>query len=151
MPATDVDPFADPVTDFADMYLNMEDLLGRTVIVVPTSIETRPSTMPGQTGKTFDVAVSDVIVLDGPLNEKIGSLPHIAQGFWVTGSAVVNMVRSKVGTGQPVIGHMTQVPSKTKGFGPRYELEKVGDDVKSAQSTRAAWKLYKDQVEIPPF
>lgn len=148
---TDQDPFADPTSDFSDNYLKMEDLLERTIIVIPELIQTEQSTMPGNTGKTYDVAVSDVIVLDGGTNEKIPTLPHFASNFWITGAAAVNEVRSKAGTGTPIIAKLTRVPSQTKGFGPRYELAAVGTEVKQAQTTKAAWKQYKDQKDEVPF
>jgi hypothetical protein len=141
-------PFADPDVDAASgTFVKMEDLMGRHVIIVPKAIEEKEGTNPAFGNSKYNVAISDLIVLDGRKTEKITEVPLIQYDFWVTGFAVIAELRKYVGTGTPVLGYLG-----IKGKG--YFFEPAGKDVAEAASTKKAWEQYEDERaanKVPPF
>ena len=147
--------FADPDTEAPDResglkFFKMEDLIGRNVIIVPKSIETKQGTFErdGKPPSSYESITADLIVLDGRKTEKIPELPRIERDFWVTGYNVVAELRQFVGKGQPVIGYLAT-------SGKAYVLDKAEKAVQEAKSTEAAWEEYEKggstQKEEPPF
>ena len=103
MTETTVDPFASPAEGQGD-YVTLDDLgvtanldgtaTGRLVLIKPASIQTN---IPGKPSvqqpnpKPYSAVYGELIVLDGPINDKVPVVPmsfpdfRLHQGYIVTG------------------------------------------------------------------
>jgi hypothetical protein len=122
----DVDPFVDA----SDAWVKVEHLKGRLVLVTPTAVGQRASTMRGQEGKMYDYVETETVVLDGEPTDLLPTIPCVLDGFQWAGSAVVPQLKSKVGTGRMVLGRANSKPSQTKGFGDANVLSAPTDEDK---------------------
>lgn len=100
----DEDEFATPVRE----WLGIEDLDGRLVIVFPEKSTTKVSRTNGQ---EYEVVIGDVVIVDGPVTDKIPALPHLAPAMHLSSSGVVAGLRANVGKGKPVLGRIDSRPS----------------------------------------
>ena len=67
---TATDPFGAPVSEF----VKLDDVLGRLVLITPSTITKGiASTLKGQEGKTYDAVRALVVVLDGSRVAQVGS------------------------------------------------------------------------------
>lgn len=137
----------DPFSDATSGFVKLEDLMGRLVLVVPQSIETRASTLPGSIGKQYESVTCDVIVLDGEVTEKIEEVPATLESVFFSGQVVVGQLKPKVKNHGMVLGRLGQQPSQTKGFGPAWVLNPPEEkDKKVARPAAAAYiKALEDQ------
>lgn len=142
-PAVEPDPFNNATTEF----VRLDDLVGRAILVIPKELTERVSTLPGSNGKTYESVTADVIVLDGPITEKIPSIPSTHESVFFSGQVVVGQLKPKVATNGMVLGRMAQQPSKTKGFGDAWVLQPPVDADKVL--ARPAARAYLDASD--PF
>jgi hypothetical protein len=119
--ATDVDPFAvddEPFDDTFDLaggaaFVKMEDLLGRLLLIKPTSIGERESTIQGaKPGDTYEYVECDVVVLDGEPTELIESVPTVLEAFQFSGAVVVSSLKPKLRNGKRLLGRLGQHKAK---------------------------------------
>ena len=138
----DEDPFAGVDEDFDNPdrdFLEIDDLDGRLVIVFPLSSSLEKSTKPN--GKDFTRVVADVVIVDGPTTAKIPHLPFLAKDFYLSAGAVVGAVKSKVGTGRPVLGRVDSRPSSYNKQVKAYGLADAED--KDKDKARPALAKYR--------
>ena len=109
------DLFEDVVAD----YVTVEDLEGRHIVVFPDRIETVESTKPN--GKPYDRIVADVIVLDGPVTDKITEVPFTVTEMYLSATNLVARLRASVRDRKVRLGYVDSVPSSynksVKAFG----------------------------------
>jgi len=104
-------------------FMKLDNVLGRLLLVEPISRGERESTMPGQSGKIYAYIESDVVVLDGDINEDFEELPSVLDNFQISGQAIVGQLEGALKKGRKVLGRLGQKPSATKGFGKAWVLE----------------------------
>jgi hypothetical protein len=108
--ATSTTPDADLFEDVVADYVGIDDLDGRHLVVIPDRIETAEST--SQPGKTYERIIGDVIVLDGPVTDKITEVPFVVTEMYLSATNVVNRLKSSVKDRKPRLGLVDSVPSK---------------------------------------
>lgn len=123
--AVEDEDFAKPARD----YLEIADLDGRLLIVFP---ETIGELVSEKNGKPYDRIIGDVVIVDGPLTDKIPALPHLAPAMHLSASGVVAVLRAHVGKGKPVLGRVDSRPSKFNKLIPAYGLADPEDKDKTA-------------------
>jgi hypothetical protein len=135
-----VDDFDDPQTE----YVTPEDYDGRTVLVYPkTVVDNLPSTIPGNSG-TYSRVTADVVVVDGPVTEKIPSVPFVIRDAFLSGDAIVSRVRANIGTGKPVLGRIDSRPSTANRKIQVYGIVKVPADDPVRETAVKARDMYRD-------
>jgi len=160
MATATADPWADPdETALAVQYPRMDDLMGRHLFIIPKEVQTKEGKPKEQGGEpeSYDVVVSDVIILDGRKSEKIPSLPYIQKDFWVSGSKVVAELKAhmkKYPSGKPCLGFM-------EIRGRAFWFVAADPDVAKDPKTAMAWEAYQnpqaqqfagpEQNQDPPF
>lgn len=118
----------DPFSDARSGFVKLDDLLGRLLLIVPKSVETRPSRMPGApAGATYESITADVIVLDGPVTELVEEVPMTIEGTFISGGVIVPQLKPKIASQGMVLGRLGQQPSQTKQFGPAWVLQPPTD------------------------
>lgn len=132
------DPFADPAIP-PSTYPSVESLRGRLVMITPRSIEQRPSQQNPQV--MVDRITGDVSVVDG-----LGPVPVFKQhqatgqmldgpdftGMYLSGSRVVDQLRSFVGTGRAVLGVIdTRNPGTMAGLGNPWGITAATEEQKA--------------------
>jgi len=148
------DPFEDEDFDPASTaFLNTSHLLGRLLLVAGTELRVKPSTQKGaKEGSTYEVVVADVIVLDGPVDDMIPTVPFIAEGIHLSGQVLVGQVRNTAKTGKMVLGRMEQRPSanfpQSKGA---WTLAEPTDADKAIARSPAKAYLKQRQEATDPF
>ena len=120
----DVLDFEDPTTEF----VTIEDIDGRTVAVFGKEIRRDKGKSDG---KEYDKVIADVIVLDGPVTDKITEVPMLIPDMHLSAGAVVGAVRGTVRTGKPVMGKVDSRPSQYNKKVMAYGLQKVDAEVKN--------------------
>lgn len=128
-------PTTDPFSDARAGFIKLDDLLGRLLLVVPLSIEDRPSTQPGKTNETYESLTCDVIVLDGEINDMIEAVPSTLEGIYISGGVIVPQLKPKLARGNRaagmVLGRLGQQPSQTyKKGSPAWVLTEPTDEDK---------------------
>lgn len=103
-PATTDEEFAEPITE----YVSLEDLDGRLVIVFPKKVTEGTSK---NNGEKYDIAVSDVVIVDGPLTDKITELPMVVSDMHLSAKGVFSRIRAYAGQDKPVLGRIDSKPS----------------------------------------
>jgi hypothetical protein len=134
---TATDPFGAPVSEF----VKLEDILGRLVLITPnTIIKGIASTLKGQEGKTYDAVRAQVVVLDGPVSEKIEAVPTALEDFRLSGASIVPAVMARFkATGATVGGGQGEYDVAPKDPAVPYVLGRVAQ-VKSSYGT-PSWVL----------
>lgn len=132
------DPFADPAIP-PSTYPSVESLRGRLVMISPRTIEQRPSQQ--NPAVLVDRITADVSLVDG-----LGPVPVFKQrqatgqyldgpdftGMYLSGSRVVDQLRTFVGTGRAVLGVIdTRVPGTMAGQGNPWGLTAATDEQKA--------------------
>jgi hypothetical protein len=114
------DDFDDPQTEF----LSVDDLDGRAVLVYPKSVQDNlPSNRAG--GKPYSMVIADVVVLDGPVADRIPTVPFIARDMHISNAPIVPRIRQNVGVDKPIIGRIDSRPSSQNAKLPVYGLAKL--------------------------
>lgn len=128
--ATDAgaDMFDDPSTDF----VTVDDLDGRLVCVYPKEVRREDSRT--NAGKQYDKIVADVIVLSGPVTDKVTEVPMFLPDMHFSAGAVVGALRGGVGTGRPRLGRIDSQPSRHNRQVKAYGMKPATD----AEKTQAA-------------
>lgn len=134
----------DPFSEASSSFITLDDCnvdangntpavgvtAGRLLLIEPLSIETRPSNLPGQTDKTYESITANVVILDGPVTEKIDAIPLKVDGMFVSGTVIVNQLKPKLPEKKPaqkyMLGRLGKQPSQTKGFGGAWVLNGNG-------------------------
>lgn len=125
-PATDSTlEFDDPTTEF----VTIDDLDGRTICVFAKESQIAESTKPG--GKPYPKVIADVIVLDGPVTDKIAELPMLVPDMHLSATAVVASVKPGVRTKRPIMGKVDSRPSQYNRQVKAYGLQQVDQDTKN--------------------
>ena len=134
---TATDPFGAPVSEF----VKLDDVLGRLVLITPsTIIEGIASTLKGQEGKTYDAVRAQVVVLDGPPSEKIDAVPAVLEDFRLSGASIVPAVMARFkATGPTVGGAAGEYDVAPKDAAVQYVLGRVAQ-AKSSYGT-PSWVL----------
>jgi hypothetical protein len=120
----------DPFDSAREGFVKMDDLKGRLILVSPTGIGTRDSTLPGSQGKVYEFVESTTVVLDGGPDEMVTEVPMVLDGFQFSGQAITGQLKPKVARRGMVLGRLGQKPSQTKGFGPAWVLQEPTEDDK---------------------
>lgn len=155
----------DPFSEARSSFVTLEDCFrdsdgavlpvgspkGRLILVEPLSIEKRQSNLPNQTDKMYDSITANVVILDGPVTEKIEAIPFKVDGMFLSGSVIVNQLKPKLPDKRPAqkyaLGRVGKQPSQTKGFGGAWVLNGNGYTV-----TEADKKLARSYLEtLNPF
>ena len=116
--ATD-DPFA-AAPERSDDFLRMTDLVvsanldgtlvGRLILFTPESLlrNIQSDQVDAKTGKmgTYDALIGTVVVLDGPVSDKIPQVPFLAEDFWVAGRGIVPKLLAIHPAAGPVVGEV---------------------------------------------
>lgn len=145
---------SDPFSEARSGFVKFEDMVGRGLLFVPLSSEIRKSTLKGQEGKDVLTVITDIVVLDGPVNEQIESVPLTLESVPVMSTAVVNQLKVKIGKKAPdgktpamVLGKLSQQKS---GYGtPMWILEAPTDAHKAL--AREAAKQFTPGDDDDPF
>ena len=116
--------FSDPTTE----YTTIDDIDGRLVCIFPKEIRTQV----GNDGNPYDKVVADVIVLDGPVTDKVTEVPMFIADMHLSAGAVVGAIRGNVRTGKPVLCRVDSRPSTKNKRVLAYGLQKVAQDVKES-------------------
>lgn len=133
----------DPFSDARSGFVKLDDLLGRLLLVIPQSIETRPSRMAGAApGATYESITADVIVLDGDITELVEEVPMTIEGTYISGGVIVPQLKPKIASKGMVLGRLGQQPSQTPKFGPAWVLQPPTD--KDKVLARPAAKAYQE-------
>ncbi len=134
------DPFDEPTTDFT----TLDDLLDRLVLVVPQSISEHESKQ--QAGKTYERITADVIVLDGPVTDKVDEVPGTLTDMFISGKFLVGQLRGalKKPNGM-VLGRLTQ----SKAHRNAWQLTAATEADK--ELARPAAKKYLEAKDSDPF
>jgi hypothetical protein len=121
----------DPFDSASPAFLGLEDLVGRLLLIKPRELKVRESRMPGQQGKEYETVITDTLVCDGDVTDKIEQVPTVLRDLWVSGSAVVGQLRPKLRTSKMVLGRLSTTPSQTKGFKAAWILDEPTEDDKA--------------------
>lgn len=148
-------PIVDPFSEAQSSFITLDDCLvdvntgkvanvgeqGRLLLIEPISIETRQSTLPGQTDKAYDSITANVVILDGPVTEKIEEVPFKVEGMFLSGAVIVGQLKSKLPDKKPstkyALGRVGKQPARTKGFGPAWVLNGNGYSLTEADKQLA--------------
>lgn len=112
----------DPFSSARDAFIKQEHILGRLLLITPTSSGTRKSTLPGQTDKEYTYIVTDTVVLDGDVDEMVDEIPLLLEDFQFSGQAITAQLQPALRKKGMVLGRLGQKPSQTKGFGDAWVL-----------------------------
>jgi hypothetical protein len=143
----------DPFSDARAGFVKLDDLLGRLLLIVPLSIEDRPSTKPGRTGETYESITADVIVCDGDVTDMIDEVPMVLEGIFVSGGVIVPQLKPKLPRGNReggmVLGRLGQQPSQHKKGSPAWVLNEPTEDDKVIARPLAKAYLAANQPSDP--
>lgn len=143
-PTDTEDMFADPEAKSSEDFVTVDDLDGRLICVYPKECRREKSTKSD--GKDYDKIVADVIVLDGPVTEKIGSVPLFVPDMHFNAWAVTSRIKGNVGTGKPVLGRIDSRPSKVDRRIPAYGIQPA-----TAQEKVAAAPIVRSVIAAQDF
>lgn len=130
---------SDPFSSSGSSFINMDDLLGRTLLIRPDEKGTRDSKT---TGSPYDYLVCDVAILDGDETDKIDEVPALYESLQLTGSGVVAHLKGKIGkrnadgTRKLALQKVAQIPPAKRGQNPAWVLELPDDMDAAAQLAR---------------
>lgn len=138
----------DPFADASAAFVKPEHLVDRLLLVIPQSVESRPSTLPGSQGKMYESVTTDVIILDGEVTDLIDEVPMTVENIFFSGQVVVGQLKPKVKDHTMVLGRLGKQPSKTKGFGDAWVLNPpTEDDKKVARPAANDYLASRDPFE----
>ena len=137
--------------DVTATYVEIADLDGRHLVVMPEKIETVESTKPN--GKPYERVTGVVIVLDGPVTEKIETVPFVIEDMYLSAGNVVNRVKGAVKTGKPCLGYVDSVPSSYNKAVKAYGFQPVPAENREVRDkANAAIRAYReDAAKRDPF
>lgn len=140
----------DPFDTARSAFVKADDCLGRLVLVYPKEEIEAISNLPGPNqGKPYPKIVGDTYVLDGETNELITELPFLVPGMHWSGASLVPQLRTALSRRRPVLGRVRQVPARTKGFGPAWQLDGDSLTADDKKLGKAAHEQY--EAENDPF
>jgi hypothetical protein len=133
--------------DSADIVrINLKDLIGRGVIIIPKQVKVVPSKFanPKRDGKKeAEIAVSDIVVLDGELTDQITELPFIITNTWIGDAGAFYRIREKIG--RKVLATVDQ------RFSKEYQRNVIGLDSEVSAEVkkvaRAGLTAYNEEME----
>lgn len=121
---------SDPFTTASAEFVTNDDLEGRTLLVRPDEVGSRPSKTDPT--KSYEYIVADAVVLDGEPTEKVDRVPMRLEDQQFTGGAIVGALKAKIGKRNPdgsrrlVLGTLTKVPSQRRGYNAAWVLADPG-------------------------
>lgn len=104
-------------------YVEIGDVDGRLICVFGHRI----AQANGKNGDPYDYVEADVLVLDGPVTEKIDQVPTLIEGMRLSAAKVVDQLRTAVRKGRPVLGRVNSKPSQFNKHVPAYGLAEPTD------------------------
>jgi len=105
---------SDPFTSAREAFVKMEDILGRLVLVIPTSAGERESNVKGQAGQMYTYVETDTVVLDGDVTDMIDEVPTVLEGFQFSGQTVTGQLLPTLRKQGKYLGRVAQKPSQYK-------------------------------------
>ncbi len=130
---------SDPFSSSGSSFINMDDLLGRTLLIRPDETGTRNSKT---TGNDYDYIVADVVILDGDETDKVDEVPGLYEGIQLTGAGVVAHLKNKIGkrnqdgSRKLALQVVGQIPPAKRGQNPAWKLDLPEDMDAAAQAAR---------------
>jgi hypothetical protein len=143
--ASSDDLFEDVVAD----YVTVDDLEDRHIVVIPDRIESAT----GKNGDPYDRIVADVIVLDGPVTDKITEIPFTVTEMYLSAKNVVGRLRASVRDHKVRLGFIDSVPSSFNKNVKAFGIQPVGTDQTEIRAkANAAVTAYREAAHAAdPF
>lgn len=128
------DEFDEPTQEFTGVRINPRDCVGHLLLIWVVDYLAHKPTQFTRPDKPSDVIVVDVVDLDvqDPETEQLGLL---ARHVWWRQAKLIQSLRSRVGSGKPMLAYMAKGGAST-GFNAPFILNSATDEPAAVQRAK---------------